>query len=138
MLEKIYDLLAGLPSNAVLREHRDLALSQVLAAQNRIGELQEKVAGLRAEICELKKQLAEQAELEKYIEYKGILFKEAEGSPDKYHCTPRCTACKTPLTFEGGRIHCVSCGWTWRYSIKQFDKYYRELESGEPTKLHND
>ena len=128
MFEKLYEIITSLPSNSVLREHKELFMSQLLAADNRIRELQSDIADLRSQKRKLEEKVAAYAEIEQFVEYKGVFFKKAVGTINKYHSTPRCLACKTPLSFVGAHLVCPSCDWRWRFGPAQLKRYSKELE----------
>lgn len=110
MLKGLYDFIIGLPTNAALREHREIILTKLNTAQERINELEAENANCKAQLEQFRQQIEAHAIAEQFVECEGVLFKRIEGGTvDAYQNVPYCPTCRKAMSIAQGVVFCKPC-----------------------------
>ena len=115
----IIELIADIPTNAVLRE-------QAKTLEKKLIELEQENARLKNNIKEIEKQLAAKTVEETLIEHRGVFFKRLPNGG--YAQTVYCIDCHKPMS-SGQKVlnyRCM-CGFVADFTGKQLDEIMRSL-----------
>src|SRR3990167_9915937 len=106
---KILDLLAEIPTSAVLRERLGLIRDQAQMLENQVAQLHQENAELERRCAEMQSQLEAQAVAEEFVEHHGALFKRKPTGG--YHDAVYCPVCHGPMSSLQGMLpYTCRCG----------------------------
>jgi hypothetical protein len=103
-MKSIVELIADIPTNAVLR-------LQAQALEKKVGELETENSRLVKRVAELERQILSSASATEFVEHRGALFKRKPGGG--YSDQPYCFVCKKPLSSHMGMLpYSCMCGYS--------------------------
>ena len=108
-MKSILELIADVPTNAVLR-------LQAQALEKKVAELEQKCAGLESQVSSLQSELAAKTIPAEFVEHRGALFKRRPNGG--YYDDVLCRRCKQPMvSFVGEHpVMCNPCGVTVNFA----------------------
>ena len=115
----IIELIADIPTNAVLRE-------QAKSLEKKIGELEQENSELKKHLKETESQLAAKTAIDDLVEHRGVYFKRQPTGG--YARTVFCNACRRPMSSSQQVLNyrCM-CGFVADFTGKQLDEVMRSL-----------
>jgi len=118
-MKSIVELIADIPTNAVLR-------LQAQALEKKVGELQAENARLVKRVAELEAQVLAGVRADDFVEHRGAFFKRKQGGG--YSDQPYCFVCKKPMSSHLSMMpfECV-CGYSVGFSGAQLSDVMRDL-----------
>jgi ribosomal protein S27E len=119
-MKSILELIADVPTNAVLR-------LQAQALEKKVAELEKKCAGLESQVSGLQQELAAKMVTADFIEHKGALWKRKPGGG--YYDDVLCRECHNPMV-SFCKVHpykCASCGVTVDFTGRELSQVMRGL-----------
>lgn len=94
-MSKILDLLADIPTNAVLRERIVFIREQAEALEKQIAQCEQENTGLKKRVAQLENALAAVAKADEFVECRGALFKRKPTGG--YDLAVYCPSCRGPM-----------------------------------------
>jgi hypothetical protein len=125
-MSKLFDLLADIPTNAVLRERIELIREQAAKTEKQLAEALKENETLRTRVAALEKQVPAKTAGE-FVEHRGVYFKRKPGGG--FHHAVYCFACKNPMSSPEGEIpyHCPRCNQMVEFNERQLSGILREV-----------
>lgn len=124
------DLIKEYPALSVARERLALVADRLKMAEDENKKLKAEIESLRAERNELAKRAAAQEKREHFVEFKGVLWKQNDGSVDPL---PYCPTCKLAMSaFPPGsddNLICSVCNFTAPFPPSQIAAMAKKLET---------
>jgi hypothetical protein len=119
-MKSILELIADIPTNAVLR-------LEAKALEKKVAELEQKCSGLESQVSGLKQQLAAKTVTADFVEHKGAFWKR---KPDGgYYDDVLCRKCHNPMV-SFCKVHpyrCASCEVTVDFTGRELSQIMRSL-----------
>src|ERR1039458_4550468 len=113
----ILDLIADIPTNAVLR-------LRAQALEKKVGELEAEISRLVKRIGELDRQISANAGSDQFVEHRGVLFKRKPGGG--YVEQPYCFVCRKPMSSHMGLMaYGCMCGYFADFTGSQLAEVMR-------------
>jgi hypothetical protein len=115
----IIELIADIPTNAVLRE-------QAKALEKKIVDLEQQNDELKKRIKEIESQLAAKTAADDLVEHRGVYFKRQQNGG--YTRTVLCIVCRKPMSSSQQVLNyrCM-CGYVADFTGRQLDEVMRSL-----------
>lgn len=124
------DLLKEYPALSVARERLALIADRLKIAEEENKKLKAEIAELKAECLELRKNTTAQEKVNQFLEFKGAVWKQFDGSVDPL---PYCPACKLALSVfppnSDDNLLCSVCGFTAPFPPSQIKAVAKQLET---------
>jgi hypothetical protein len=118
-MKSIVELIADIPTNAVLR-------LQAQALEKKVIELETENARLVKRVGELERQALSSARSDDFVEHRAALFKRKPGGG--YSEQPYCFSCKKPMSSHMGILpYSCMCGYHADFCGHDLQRVMRDL-----------
>ena len=123
------DLLKDYPALSVARERLALVADHLKLAEDENKKLKAEIVELKTECSELRKKVTALEKENPFFEFKGVLWKQFDGSIDPL---PYCPACKLAMSAfppaSDENLICSVCSFTAPFPPSQIDAVAKRLE----------
>lgn len=126
-MSTILELLADIPTNAVLRERITLIREQAQALEKQVAQLQHENATLKMRVSDLESQASSTAAAGEFVECRGALFKRKPAGG--YHLAVYCPRCRGPMMSLEDELpfHCGPCRVSVSFTGRDLSSVMAEL-----------